>query len=174
MRHHQERPETRLERYVAIAGIVVSLVAGDRLILSVVRGPDLIHTWRFMGLGLILALVVYLGWLLWALSTVRYIMAAERFVLGQGRRTIVIDLGRGAQLYRWRVRWGWNGAAQRDLDVEEVAMMPPFWLWQGPAVYVLRYSDEQGEQRAVALRPSPQLLSLLREHLRIGGPSKTA
>lgn len=174
MRHYQERPANRLEKYAAIAGIALSLVAGDRLVLAVVREPDMVHTWRIMGLGLILALVLYLGWLLWALSTVRYILTEDRLVLRQCHRTTVINLNKAGQLHRWRARWVWSGTAQQELGVEEVAMMPPVWLWRGPAAHVLRYRDEQGEQRAVALRPSPQLLSRLRERLRTGGPSKTA
>ncbi len=161
-RYHQEQPDTRVERYLCLAGMALAFLAGDQLVLRIVREPAVPHTLHFLGLGLLLWLSLYLLWLLVTLRTVRYAFSGDELILRQGWRRLAIPLGEGIQLCRWRNRWAWAGAAERDLGVSEVELFPPLWFGRSHSVWVVRYPGPDGERRAAAFHPSPELLVLLK------------
>lgn len=166
MRHgHQEAPDTRLERYLLIALSIGALLAGDRLVARIWADLDRPHTPEFIGLALLLALALYCGNLCLSLATVRYAIDGDQLVLRQGLRRVVIDLASPLHLHRWRSRWAWSGGAVRDLGVEEIDLFPPLSLFRHATLWVVAGRTPQGAYRAVALRPSPRLLALLKERV---------
>lgn len=163
---HQERPESRLERGVCITLAITAVLMGDRLILQISLQPFAMHLWRFVGLALLFGLLLYLGWLVWLLSTVTYAIDGARLLLSQGGHRQTVALDGSVHLYRWRSRWAWSGAPANDLGVGEIDLIPPLWLGRSPAVWVLLETKVTGERRAVAFRPSPALLGMVRAILR--------
>ncbi|MFZ5827946.1 MAG: hypothetical protein ACOY94_26880 [Bacillota bacterium] len=166
MHGHREAPDTRLERYLLIALLIAILLGADRLVLLIYSDLERVHTAEFIGLALLAALALYLLLLLLSLATVRYTLTDDgQLVLRQGLRRVVIELSGEVHLHRWRSRWGWSGGATRDLGVDEIDLFPPLWLFRGAGAWVVIGRTPKGARRAVALRPSPRLLSLLKEHV---------
>lgn len=164
MHDHMEAPNTRLERYITMLLLPLAGAAGAWLVRTVLAAaPGQPHPREFLALGLLLGLVFYLAWLLWALSTVRYALQEDRLVVSQGWRRVSIPLEGILHLYRWRRRWSWAGHAQRDLRVDEVDLFPTLWLGRSEATWVVHGHDLDGRLRAVAMRPSAALLAYLRE-----------
>lgn len=162
----QESPETRLERYLIVASWIGILLVGDQLVLRIWSNLDTPHTGEFVGLALLLALALYLVVLFWQLSTVRYTFEGGRLEARQGLRRVTIDLTAGPfHLHRWRARWAWSGGAERDLGVEAIDHFPPMATFRQSGLWVLSGQTPQGAHRAVALRPSPRLLALLKEQV---------
>lgn len=160
---HSEQPETRLERGLVVALCAGALTLGGLLIWLIVSRPGRPHPAEFIGVLLLAALAGYLGLLYHALMTVRYVLGEQQFTCRQGRRQITLDLTRPIQLQRWLNRWGGSDRAARALGVEAVDHYPPLSLMRAGAVWVVSGWDLKGEFRAVAVRPSPRLLALLRE-----------
>lgn len=166
MHGHREAPDTRLERYLIIALLIAIFLGGDRLVLLIFADLERVHTAEFVGLALLAGLALYLLSLLLSLVTVRYTVTDDRqLVVRQGLRRVVIELSGDVHLHRWRSRWGWSGGATRDLGVEEIDLFPPLWLFRGGRAWVVIGNTPKGRRRAVALRPSPRLLTLLKEHV---------
>lgn len=164
MHGHQEVPDTRLDRYLIVAAWIAIFLGGDRLVLRIFSDLERLHTGEFIGLALLSALALYLIALFLSLATVRYAVTDDgSLVLRQGLRRAVIDLTSGIHLHRWRSRWAWSGGATRDLGVEEIDRFPPVWLLRQGGVWVVTGQTPGGRDRAIALRPSPRLLALLKE-----------
>lgn len=163
MIEHAEQPETRQERYLVIALAAGDLLLGGLLVWLIVGSADRAHPVEFVGLILLLAFGAYLGLLFRELTTVRYELGEQRFGCAQGFRQITLDLTRPTHLQRWLNRWGGSERAARELGVEAVDHFPPLSLFHRGAVWVVTGWDTAGTFRAVALRPSPRLLALLRE-----------
>lgn len=167
MHRHQEAPDTRLERYLTIALWIAILLAGDQLVLRILSDEEGPHTGEFIGLALLVGLALYLGLLFLHLVTVRYTVADGQLIFRQGWRQVVIDLDREISLHRWRSRWAWSGGASRDLPVEEIDLFPPLGTFRQGAVWVVVGDTPSGDRQAVALRPSPRLLALLKERVAV-------
>lgn len=168
MRDHQESPDTRIDRYICSALMVVLFLIGDRLLLKLKLNlfPEQPKPVEFLVLAFLAGLFLYLLWLLLSLFTVRYELADHHLILRQGLRRVTVPLDGSAQLHRWRNRWGWSDGARRDLGVEAIPCFPPVWFWRPSPVWVMAFRTERGEQRAVAFRPSAGLLALLRDRTR--------
>lgn len=165
MHGHQERPNTRLERYLIGVLWIAILLVGDQLVLRIYSELDRTHTVEFVSLALLAALALYLAVLFISLATVRYRIADGRLWLRQGLRRVEFDLTGEFHLHRWRSRWAWSGGVVRELGVEAIDHYPPLWLFRPGGVWVVVGTTPAGARRAVALRPSPRLLALLREEL---------
>lgn len=166
MHGHREAPDTRLERYLIIALLIAILLGGDRLVLLIYSDLERVHTVEFIGLALLAGLGLYLVGLFLSLATVRYTLTDDgQLVVRQGLRRVVIELSGEVYLHRWRSRWRWSGGAVRDLAVEEIDLFPPLWLFREGGAWVVIGKTPKGSRRAVALRPSPRLLALLKEHV---------
>lgn len=159
---YQEAPEIRWDRVCCVGVMAGALgllgwmtwrIAGD------MDAPS--HALEFVAAALALGLLLYFAWLTWALTTVRYILHGDRLVLRQALSLAEIPLTPETHLYRWRHRWVWDGALQRDLNVAAVRLFPPFWVWREEAIWVLA-----GRDQAVAFRPSPRLLAELKSRVR--------
>jgi hypothetical protein len=159
---HHERPETRLERYLIGALFGVVLLSGALLVGRIRRAPEEPHPAEFVGLLLLLACTAYLGLLCYELLTVHYVLGEQQFLAAQGFRRLTFDLARPIRLQRWLNRWNGDGAVTRELNVEAVEWYPPFALVRTGG-WVVTGWDLNGRYRAVAFRPSPRLLALLRE-----------
>lgn len=159
---HQEAPETRWERSLILVVALAILLAGDRLVARIFTDLKRPPTVEFVGLALLLGLAIYLGILFYHLLTVRYGIDEEALWLRRGMSQVRIDLREGIHLHRWRDRWGWSGETERDLGVEAIDLFPSLLLFRRGTVWVVA-SRGEGPVRAVALRPSPRLLALLRE-----------
>lgn len=169
MRYHQERPDTRIDRYIALGLIAATFLTGDRLLLRITqsnRSQPL--PLEFLGLAALAALLLYLIWNTVSLFTVHYLLADDQLTLRQGLQKYTIPLDGSAQLHRWRYRWGWSDGPRKDLGVEEIALFPAVWFWREAPVWVVTFAAAQGERRAAAFRPSPELLELLRTRTREG------
>jgi len=160
---HREMPETVPER-VAVVLVWCAIMLGVDWLVDRIRGyPNLPHALEFIGLVLLAALAVYLIFLFVNLSSVSYTLADDTLCLEQGLSQIVIDLNSPFHLYRWRSRWGWSGGAARDLPVDEIIHVPPLGTLRRAAVWVVLGTTRTGVPCAVALRPSGELLALLRQ-----------
>jgi len=163
---HQERPDTRLELYLLISMALGIFFAGDWLILRIARGEGRAYPAEFLLLAIMAALLLYLIWLIVGLATVSYAVSEGQLRLSHRLRPpVALDLEGPLALHRWRGRWGWSGGSERDLGVEEVDHFPPLWLFGSGSVWVVVGRTAQGERRAVALRPSPLLLVLLKRRV---------
>ncbi len=161
---HRETPDTRLEQYLLIAIGLGILFAGDLLVLRIKADPAHTHPAEFLLLALLAALLLYLAWLFLGMQTVRYHLDGGHLHLHQLlRRPLVLRLDAPLGLHRWRYRWGWSGGAEKDLGVEEIDHFPPLWAFGSSKVWVLVGQTAGGDRHAVALRPSPRLLALLKE-----------
>lgn len=158
---HQERPDTRVERYL-VGGLLAAALAGIGWLIARLRGAAAgPHPLEFVGLVLLLVLVAYLCLLGHELLTVCYLLGEQELRVCQGRRMAIIDLTRPMRLYRWLNRW--NGeAAPRELGGLVVEWYPPLAVVR-TGIWVVEGEDPAGQRRALALRPSPRLLALLRE-----------
>ena len=161
--HYLERPQTRLEQYVIGTLLLAVFVAAGWLVVRIRATPGAAHPLEFTGLFLLLALAAYLGLVTHELLTVRYVLVGHQFTVAQGRRTVNLDLRRPIRLHRWLRRWDGNGSAAAELEVADVEWFPPVVLAR-TACWVVVGRAPDGRLRAVALRPSPRLLALLREH----------
>lgn len=164
MEIYQEAPETRWDRVFAIIVMVGSLAGIGWLIWRVAHTPGRSHPVEFMASGLLLGLLLYFAWLVQALSTVTYALHGDLLLLRQGTARAEVPLTREAHLYRWRQRWSWDGAVQRDLQVESLRLFPPFWLWRESEIWVLH-----AKGRAYAFRPSHRLLGEIKARVRHSG-----
>lgn len=160
---YQESPNSRLERYLIIALSIGILLTGDQLVARIWSEPDRPQTGAWIGLALLLGAAIYLALLFNSLIRLRYTLAEGRLVVRQGWRRVVIDLEQPVQLHRWRYRWAWSGGAALDLGVVEIDLVPPLGLFRQGGIWVVAGQTPEGVHRAVALRPSPRLLSLLKE-----------
>ncbi|HYG56993.1 MAG TPA: hypothetical protein VD902_02850 [Symbiobacteriaceae bacterium] len=166
MNHHTEAPRTGLERLLCVAGIAAALGTGAWLTGPLFTDLDGRHTVRFVALSFLLALTLYLIWVLAALLTVRYTLDGDVLVLRQGLwGRAEIPLGPDTHLYRWRRRWAWSGGADSDLGVEAIALFPPGPVLNGQAVWVARFRGPKGKNRAVGFRPSAVLLAEIRTRM---------
>lgn len=159
---HQEVPETRWERSLIIFSWFAILLAADLLVGRIKTDLKRPPTVEFVGLALLLGLAIYLAYLFYQVLTLSYVIDEEALWLRWGRGQVRIDLSQGIHLHRWRERWGWSGGSERDLGVEAIAFFPSLLLFRRATVWVVA-SRGEGPARAVALRPSPRLLALLRE-----------
>ncbi|MFB5084340.1 hypothetical protein [Symbiobacterium thermophilum] len=157
-----ERPDTRAEQYLVGALLAAVCLAAGWLVVRIRSTPGAAHPLEFTGLFLLLALAAYLGHAGYELSTVRYALRDQRFRVAQGRRAVELDLRQPLRLHRWLNRWDGSGAAAAELGVAEVEWYPPVALVR-TACWVVVGHDPAGLCRAVAVRPSPHLLALLRE-----------
>lgn len=164
MEMYQEAPETRWDRVFAIIVMLGSLAGIGWLVWRVTQTTERSHPVEFMAAGLLLGLLAYFGWLVHALSTVRYILHDDILLLVQGKAKAEVPLTRETHLYRWRQRWSWEGAVQRDLNVDAIRLCPPFWLWRESEIWVLHSGG-----RAFAFRPSPRLLGEIKARVRHPG-----
>lgn len=162
---NRESPDSRLERCLIIVLWIGILLTGDRLVAWIWSDLDRRHTGEFMALALLLGLALYLGVAFINLVTLRYTYGEGRLEARQGFRRVTIDMGGPLHLHRWRYRWAWSGGATRDLGVEEIDLVPPLGFLRWSSVWVLVGHTPQGAHRAVALRPSPRLLALLKEEV---------
>ncbi|MDF2627349.1 MAG: hypothetical protein K0R39_1180 [Symbiobacteriaceae bacterium] len=166
MQTYQEAPDIRWDRVFAIIVIVGSLGGIGWLVWRVAasRSQGASHPVEFMALALLMGLLFYFAWLVLALSTVRYVLHDDRLVLRQVRQRAEVPLTGETHLYRWRQRWTWEGAVQRDLKVDALHLFPPFWLWREAEIWVLHCGGH-----AYAFRPSPQLLRQIKARVRHTG-----
>ncbi|HEY3367510.1 MAG TPA: hypothetical protein VGK74_20835 [Symbiobacteriaceae bacterium] len=162
MQPYREKPDTRIDRVICLAGLLLALAAMVWPAWQVYKGANQNHTPEFVALAALLGLVLHLGWTLLVLS-IRYTLVDGTLLLRQGLRRRRIPLDREVRLHRWRSRWIWHGGVQHDLLVPEVELFPPVWL--GKQAWVLVYPVPDGF-RAVALCPSPALLEEIREWVR--------
>lgn len=160
--HYQEQPETRVERYLVGALLLAVFLTAGWLVARIRATPGAAHPLEFTGLFLLLALAAYLGLLAYELLTVHYVLGEQQLRVAQGRRMVVFDLLQPIRLHRWLHRWEGSGSAAADLGVPEVEWYPPLALVR-TGFWVVMGCDQTGRPRAVALRPSPRLLALLRE-----------
>lgn len=160
--HYQERPETRAERCLVGALLLAVCLTGGWLIARIRAAPGAARPLEFTGLFLLLGLAVYLGFLAYALLTIRYELGQRQFRVAQGRRAVEFDLGHPIRLQRWLRRWDGSGSAVGELEVPDVEWYPPVVLAR-TACWVVIGRGPDGLRRAVAIRPSPRLLALLRE-----------
>lgn len=169
MRYHQEKPDTRVDRYICLGLIAAALLAGDHLLLRLSQaGKEQPVPLLFLGLAMLAALLLYLVWVTVSLFTVRYALADHQLILQQGSGRCVIPLDRPVGLHRWRYGWGWSDGPRQDLGVEAIALFPALWFWRETPIWVVTFVTGSGERRAAAFRPSPELLELLRERIREG------
>ncbi|HYF92830.1 MAG TPA: hypothetical protein VD969_11355 [Symbiobacteriaceae bacterium] len=164
MDFHHESPDTRWDRVFCIGGAAAAAAVLGWLIWRVKASPDHVHTLEFIALALLAGLALYFAWLIYALSTVRYVVQDNRLLLQQAWSRLEVPLTAGTHLYRWRYRWTWDGGAQRDLGVEILHLFPPFWMWRENEIWVLHAAG-----KAVAFRPSPRLLADLKARVRHAG-----
>ncbi|HYF80481.1 MAG TPA: hypothetical protein VD973_25510 [Symbiobacteriaceae bacterium] len=164
MEMYQEAPETRWDRVFAIIVMAGSLAGIGWLIWRVTQAPGRSHPVEFMAAGLLIGLLLYFVWLVQALNTVKYTLHGDVLLLSQGRMRAEVPLTRETHLYRWRQRWSWEGAVQRDLNVDAFRLFPPFWLWRESEIWVLHTGG-----RAYAFRPSPRLLGEIKARVRHTG-----
>jgi len=162
MEMYQEAPETRWDRVFAIIVMAGSLAGIGWLIWRVTQAPGRSHPVEFMAAGLLIGLLLYLVWQGQALKTQQRTPPAR--VTPQGRMRAEVPLTRETHLYRWRQRWSWEGAVQRDLNVDAFRLFPPFWLWRESEIWVLHTGG-----RAYAFRPSPRLLGEIKARVRHTG-----
>jgi hypothetical protein len=160
----RETPATHIERGVCIGVIIIATAGMVWLGVRTAGDLDRNHTPEFLGLALLAGLLLYLGWLLWALWTVHYELDGDRLRLRQGPFHAEVALDQGTHLHRWRGRWMWEGGAQRDLSVTAIALFPPFWLGRSSDTWVVQRSD-----KAIAIRPSAELLSEIKSRVRQAG-----
>ncbi|MBP2017105.1 hypothetical protein J2Z79_000479 [Symbiobacterium terraclitae] len=158
---HRERPDTRLELYL-VAGLLLAACAGAGWLVARIAGAaGAPRPLEFAGLLFLLVLAAYLCLMAYELRTVCYLLEEQELRVAQGRRAVTIDLSRPIRLHRWLNRW--NGeAAPRDLGGVAVEWYPPLALVR-TGTWVVLGQDASGQRRALALRPSPRLLALLRE-----------
>lgn len=158
---HRERPDTRIELYL-VAGLLLAACAGVAWLAARIYGAaGAPRPLEFAGLLFLLVLAVYLCLLAYELRTVCYLLGEQELRVSQGRRAVTIDLSRPIRLHRWLNRW--NGdAAPRELGGVAVEWCPPLAL-ERTGTWVVLGDDTGGRRRALALRPSPRLLALLRE-----------
>ncbi|HWI61236.1 MAG TPA: hypothetical protein VNT75_05350 [Symbiobacteriaceae bacterium] len=161
MEMYQETPDIRWDRVFCMIGMGGAAVAMGWLAWRVISEPNQSHALEFVAAALLLGLFLYFGWLIWALSTVRYTLTPGRLLLRQAWSRVEMPLSPETHLYRWRHRWSWDGGVQRDLSVETVRLFPPFWLWQEDEIWVLASG-----QQAVAFRPSGHLLAQVKAQVR--------
>ena len=171
MRSLQESPGTRIERLICVIGIILS---GGGIVWPVLRmRADFRqqHAGEFILLAGAIGLALYLGYLLWVLTTVQYTLTDAGLQLRQAWHTRQIHLGSEVHLHRWRARWAWSGIAQKELGVAEIELYPPLWL--SHSAWVLLCRGEEGSLLAVAFCPSPALLAevkaLVRESKGLAG-----
>ncbi len=157
-----ERPDTRAERYLVGALLAAVCLAAGWLIARLRATPGAAHPLEFTGLFLLAGLAGYLLFAGWELLTVRYALGEQAFRAAQGRRVAELDLTQPVRLHRWLGRWEGGGSAAAELGVPDVEWFPPFALVR-TACWVVVGHDPAGRRRAVAIRPSPQLLARLRE-----------
>lgn len=162
MQIHREVPETRLERMACLGGVLAALGASGWALLQIRGSAQPVHVWIFLALSGMVSLSIYLAWLLYGLSTTRYEVDGRRLRLILGPRQVEVVAGQMLQLCRWRSRWMWTGGVQTELGVEEVDLFPPFWLGAAPSTWVVVFQSDDGDRRAVTIRPSPELLATLK------------
>lgn len=160
----REAPNTWAERSFCMAAAAGALAGMVWLSIRIAGALDRNHTPEFVAMALLIGLLLYLGWVLLALWTVRYSLAGGKLLLEQGPVKTEIPLGRQAHLHRWRSRWMWEGGAQKDLGVSAVAFFPPLWLLRGKEIWVLQHGE-----KAVAFRPSAKLLAAIKQRVREPG-----
>jgi len=159
----EEAPHTKPARTLCIGAAVVVLGAIAWAAYGLAKSPDGTHLGRFLATALLLGLEFYLLWLIWTLSSVSYRLESGVLALAQGWQRLNVSRGQILHVHRWRHRWVWNGAAQTELGVEEIALFPPIWIGPPGTVWVVVYEVKDGERKAVALQPSPQLVGTLKE-----------
>ncbi|MFZ5814709.1 MAG: hypothetical protein ACOY93_05350 [Bacillota bacterium] len=162
MHRHQEVPDTRLERYLIILLLIGMLLVGDRLVARILSDLDRPHTVEFLALAFLAVLALYLLILFLHLLTARYTLTEGQLICRHGWTRVALDLHGGLHLHRWRSRWAWSGGASRDLGVEELNIIPALGLLRQGSLWVVVGEEPGGVYRAVALRPSPRLLALLK------------
>ena len=158
---HRERPDTRIELYLVVGLLVAAFAGAGWLVARIRTAAGAPRPLEFAGLLLLLVLGVYLCLLAYELRTVCYLLGEQELRVAQGRRSVTIDLSRPMRLHRWLNRW--NGeAAPRELGGAAVEWYPPVAVVR-TGTWVVVGQDMEGRRRALALRPSPRLLALLRE-----------
>jgi hypothetical protein len=160
MNRMKEKPATLLERSLAGAALLSAFLSTDQLFRWVIKGEET-RSWGWIGVVLLIGFTLYLLWLLGALLSVTYTLEGDHLLLHQNKAHCAIPLGQ-VQLHRWRTKWVWSGGSADDLPVMEINHYPPIWLGLSQQTWVLHWQDSQGEQRAAAIRPSPELLAAIR------------
>lgn len=161
MRHHQEKPNLRVDRIVCITGVVGLLLLADWLVLGIARDLDNTQPWRFFALVGAIGLAIALGWMAFAYSRVSYGLDGDVLTISSAVRVHQIPLTDVANLYRWRQRWLWHGSAAADLGVDYVTLLPNTLL-KVRSIWVVVYRTSDGDRRAVGIVPSAKLLALLK------------
>lgn len=164
MENYQEAPDTRWDRVFCIGGMAASWAGAGWLAWRILGELEKKHTVEFVSICLLLGLGLYLGFLIWPLSTVRYTLKGDRLILRQALSRREIPLTPETHLHRWRWRWSWDGGAQRDLRVESIQLFPPFWLGRSDEMWVLLCDG-----KATAIRPTPRLLGEIKARVRQTG-----
>lgn len=160
---HEESPNTSPARNLCMGAATLApgglVWAIDRLF----KNPDGTHVGLFLVFALLLAVEFYLLWLIWVLASVAYRVDSSLLLIAQGWQRLVVPRAQVLHLYRWRQRWIWDGAAQIELGVTEIALFPPLWIREKAAIWVVVYEGDDGERKAVAIQASPQLAGFLKE-----------
>ena len=160
---HAESPDTRPTRNLCMGGATLVLGGIVWVAYSLYENPDGTHVGLFLTLALLLAVEFYLAWVIWVLSSVAYYVEDGTLSIAQGWQCLHVPRAQFLHMHRWRQRWIWNGVAQMELGVEEVALCPPVWVSQRGTVWVVVYEGDDGERKAVAIQPTPKLTGHLKE-----------
>lgn len=159
----EEQPRSGLEFLicslsgVGLGGLSLWLVRGA------VQNPTSYQGHEMIGAVCLLALAAYFGYLSWCLHTCRYSLAGSKLTLRQGLTTREVDLTHSPNMHRWKPQWMWSRSLQGDLGLTEVDLFPPISFFREHSTWVLVYTDEDGEARGVAFRPSPRLIHQIRD-----------